>query len=554
MINSAAFYLDDFPSPVPSGNGKYIKRDYNMSIAEFYSQVWWPDLVRLAERYGIRFTGVMIENYGDDTKDDPVRQTDGAQFEYYGGLLLRQNGEIGYHGYNHQPLVLPNTDYGKEYAYVQWPNRKAIVDSLNELIAFQKDVLPAATSSVYVPPSNILSQEGRKIIGEDVSQIRAIASTYMPSDSSLTYVQEFGVAADGVVEAPRIVSGGMVGDMYMRLAAVSELNMHYVSTHFMHPDDLLDEDRGAKEGWKKYYQGLENYLDWLESSAPSIRMRTGTECAAAIQRFSGLTVSMETSDDSWDLKLGNLTDQGWLMFRANNGTPGRFVAEAHQADRQLVSAQSHERHGSYRTQDWGRGMRICLVLEGCYPYVHGGVSTWMHSYIEAMKEHEFVLWVIGAKAEDRGKFVYDLPDNVVEVHEVFLDDALRLSGERAQVSFTEEELRSLRELVNLGSPDWDVLFNLFHTRGVHPLSFLQSREFIDLFTQICMEEYPYVAYADAFHTVRSMLLPVLYLMGCEVPEAQIYHAISTGYGGLLACLGGYQPCAGIAYGTWHLYA
>ena len=323
VINSAAFYLDDFPSPVPSGNGKYIKRDYNMSISEFYSQVWWPDLVRLAERYGIRFTGVMIENYGDDTKDDPVRQTDGAQFEYYGGLLLRQNGEIGYHGYNHQPLVLPNTDYGKEYAYVQWPNRKAIVDSLNELIAFQKDVLPAATSSVYVPPSNILSQEGRKIIGEDVSQIRAIASTYMPSDSSLTYVQEFGVAADGVVEAPRIVSGGMVGDIYMRLAAVSELNMHYVSTHFMHPDDLLDEDRGAKEGWETYRKGLEDYLDWLEQSAPSIRMQTGTECAAAVQRFSGLTVSMATSDDSWDLHLGNLIDQGWLMFRANNGTPGR---------------------------------------------------------------------------------------------------------------------------------------------------------------------------------------------------------------------------------------
>ena len=323
VINSAAFYLDDFPSPVPSGNGKYIKRDYNMSISEFYSQVWWPDLVRLAERYGIRFTGVMIENYGDDTKDDPVRQTDNTQFEYYGGLLLRQNGEIGYHGYNHQPLVLPNTDYGNEYTYVQWPNRKAIVDSLNELIAFQKTVLPAATSSVYVPPSNILSSEGRQIIGEDVPQIRAIASMAFPPDSSLEYVQEFGVAADGVVEAPRIVSGSMVNNSYMRLAAVSELNMHYVSTHFMHPDDLLDEDRGAKEGWETYRKGLEDYLDWLEQSAPSIRMQTGTECAAAVQRFSGLTVSMATSDDSWDLHLGNLTDQGWLMFRANNGTPGR---------------------------------------------------------------------------------------------------------------------------------------------------------------------------------------------------------------------------------------
>ncbi|QOL45309.1 DUF2194 domain-containing protein [Bifidobacterium longum subsp. infantis] len=323
VINSAAFYLDDFPSPVPSGNGKYIKRDYNMSISEFYSQVWWPDLVRLAERYGIRFTGVMIENYGDDTKNDPVRQTDNTQFEYYGGLLLRQNGEIGYHGYNHQPLVLPNTDYGNEYTYVQWPNRKAIVDSLNELIAFQKTVLPAATSSVYVPPSNILSSEGRQIIGEDVPQIRAIASMAFPPDSSLEYVQEFGVAADGVVEAPRIVSGSMVNNSYMRLAAVSELNMHYVSTHFMHPDDLLDEDRGAKEGWETYRKGLENYLDWLEQSAPSIRMQTGTECAAAVQRFSGLTVSMATSDDSWDLHLGNLIDQGWLMFRANNGTPGR---------------------------------------------------------------------------------------------------------------------------------------------------------------------------------------------------------------------------------------
>ena len=323
VINSAAFYLDDFPSPVPSGNGKYIKRDYHMSISEFYSRVWWPDLVRLAERYGIRFTGVMIENYGDDTKDDPVRQTDNTQFEYYGGLLLRQNGEIGYHGYNHQPLVLPNTDYGNKYAYVQWPNRKAIVDSLNELIAFQKAVLPAATSSVYVPPSNILSSEARQIIGEDVPQIRAIASMAFPPDSSLEYVQEFGVAADGVVEAPRIVSGSMVNNTYMRLAAVSELNMHYVSTHFMHPDDLLDEDRGAKEGWETYRKGLEDYLDWLEQSAPSIRMQTGTECAAAVQRFSGLTVSMTTSDDSWDLHLGNLIDQGWLMFRANNGTPGR---------------------------------------------------------------------------------------------------------------------------------------------------------------------------------------------------------------------------------------
>ena len=49
-------------------------------------------------------------------------------------------------------------------------------------------------------------------------------------------------------------------------------------------------------------------------------------------------------------------------------------------------------------------MRVCLILEGCYPYVFGGVSSWTHQYIKAMPEVEFVLWCIGAKAENRGKF------------------------------------------------------------------------------------------------------------------------------------------------------
>ncbi len=183
-------------------------------------------------------------------------------------------------------------------------------------------------------------------------------------------------------------------------------------------------------------------------------------------------------------------------------------------------------------------MRICLVLEGSYPYVHGGVSTWMHAYIQAMPWQEFSLWVIGAKAQDRGKFVYELPPNVKEVEEVFLDDALRLHGEQHPVLFTADERTALRELVRLGRPDWEVLYRLFQEKGVHPLSFLQSRDFMELFTDICMKEYPYVAYADAFHTMRSMLLPVLYLLTGRVPKADVYHAISTGYGGLLACLGG----------------
>lgn len=85
-----------------------------------------------------------------------------------------------------------------------------------------------------------------------------------------------------------------------------------------------------------------------------------------------------------------------------------------------------------------------------------------------------LLWVIGAKAQDRGKFVYELPPNVKEVEEIFLDDALRLHGERQPVLFTADERTALRELVRLGRPDWDVLYRLFQEKGVHPLSFCRA--------------------------------------------------------------------------------
>lgn len=323
VINSAVFYLDDFPSPVPSGDGTYIKRDYGLSIADFYTKVWWPDLQKLAQKYGIRYTGVMIENYEDAVNQtEPARQPDTTQFRYFGGMLLQMGGELGFHGYNHQPLALWDTDYGTLYVYKTWKSKETLVASLNELIAFQDEVLPNAHGSVYVPPSNILSARARKLIGTDVPRIKTIASTYFEDGTDLPYVQEFGVASDGIVEQPRIVSGGMVDDSYMRLAAVSELNMHYVSTHFMHPDDLLDPDRGAKEGWEVYKGGLTNYLEWLTKSAPDLRRQTGSECSGAIQRFSSVTVSVDTSADAWTLSLGNFHDEAWLMFRANNGEPG----------------------------------------------------------------------------------------------------------------------------------------------------------------------------------------------------------------------------------------
>ena len=91
--------------------------------------------------------------------------------------------------------------------------------------------------------------------------------------------------------------------------------------------------------------------------------------------------------------------------------------------------------------------------------------------------------------------------NVVEVHEVFLDDALQVK-EKGKMShiFSEKELESLSELMQMRSPDWETLFSLYHDKHLNPMAFLKSETFLDLLIKICKEQYPHIAFADAFHT------------------------------------------------------
>lgn len=187
-------------------------------------------------------------------------------------------------------------------------------------------------------------------------------------------------------------------------------------------------------------------------------------------------------------------------------------------------------------------MRICLILEGSYPYVNGGVSSWMHNYIKEMTEHEFVLVTIGSDAKKKGRFKYELWDNVVEVHEFFLADALKQKGNAnpPKINYTEEERAALKALVANQSPDWPLLFNIVHRRKFNPVDFLQSELFLELLQEIVEENRIQQAFADVFHTTRSMLLTVLYLMTQNMPDADVYHSIATGYAGILATLGHFQ--------------
>ena len=320
VINSSIFYLDDFPSPVPSGDGTYVKRDYGLDIASFYKNIWWPDMLKLAEKHGVRYTGVIIENYEDDTSDNIAHTQDTSDFQYFGNMLLHNKGELGFHGYNHQPLCLGNTQYGNLMPYNTWESYDAMRKSIAELISFGQEEYPTATMSVYVPPSNILSEEGRKMLGEDFPEIKTIASNYFGGE--FAYEQEFAVAEDGIVEQPRVISGCLLED-YARMAALSELNMHLVNTHFMHPDDLLDVDRGAALGWETLKDNLADYMEWLYNAVPSIRNQTGSEGAGAIQRYAAVSVQKKETEDSLELSINHFYDEAYFLVRMNSATPGK---------------------------------------------------------------------------------------------------------------------------------------------------------------------------------------------------------------------------------------
>lgn len=325
VINGSTFYLDDFPSPVPGGNGEYVMRDYGMSVSDFYTNVWWPDMLKLGDKYGVRYTGVVIANYGDETNGDIQTNPDTGRFEYFGNMLLHQGGEIGYHGYNHQPLSLSNTDYKDILPYNTWKDYQTMKAAVEELDSFLEELYPSAPRSVYVPPSNVLSNEGRKMLAEDFPQIRTIASNYLFNQNDpFVYQQEFEVADDGIVEQPRIISGGILDD-YMRLAAFSELNMHFVNNHFLHPDDLLDEDRGARLGWETLRNNLDDYMSWLYTSAPSIRNLTGSELSGAIQRFAASTITRRIEEDQIVFEIGNLYEEAYFLVRFNEEKPGQVT-------------------------------------------------------------------------------------------------------------------------------------------------------------------------------------------------------------------------------------
>lgn len=180
-------------------------------------------------------------------------------------------------------------------------------------------------------------------------------------------------------------------------------------------------------------------------------------------------------------------------------------------------------------------MKICLIVEGCYPYVVGGVSAWVQMLIRQMPEHQFVIVSIGAEHTQRGQFRYELPPNVTELREYFLDEPLESPAQQVPPRpLTAAQRQALVDLVRGASPDWPRLFELFGAPSARTArEFLMSEDFLALAETLARDTARNTPFKDLFWTLRSMLLPALELLRCPVPEADVYHTVATGYAGLL---------------------
>ena len=100
-------------------------------------------------------------------------------------MLLRKGGEIGYHGYNHQPLAL-GRDYKGIYDYKAWQDYESMKKAFGHLVDFCDELFPDVNMSVYVPPSNLLAEEGREMLIKEFPQIKTLSGISFHSFSFLS--------------------------------------------------------------------------------------------------------------------------------------------------------------------------------------------------------------------------------------------------------------------------------------------------------------------------------------------------------------------------------
>lgn len=177
---------------------------------------------------------------------------------------------------------------------------------------------------------------------------------------------------------------------------------------------------------------------------------------------------------------------------------------------------------------------VCLIVEGGYPYVLGGVASWMDALLRASAGLKFHVIAISIASQPRiKKFV--LPDNVVGLTDVILDScpAGRAPAAKDKMRISHG-VRLLQSALG-GNPgkSFEELIELVRQTGFGQTALLDSKPAwiaMERVYQDLLQDGPLI---DFFWSWRFLARSLLAVISTPLPRARVFHAVSTGYAGMV---------------------
>jgi glycosyltransferase involved in cell wall biosynthesis len=179
---------------------------------------------------------------------------------------------------------------------------------------------------------------------------------------------------------------------------------------------------------------------------------------------------------------------------------------------------------------------ICLLLEGTYPYVRGGVSSWTHDIIKQQSNLTFHV-VCLLPSNEKKQMVFELPPNVISVTDIVLREMPNKKGSPSRDVI--KQMQPLMSKIINNQADFEDFKNLIdaikpakNSLSEHYL--LNSPESWGVMQSMYMERYQNSSMLDYFWSWRSIFGGIFSILLSPLPQAKLYHTICTGYAGLLA--------------------
>jgi polysaccharide biosynthesis protein PelF len=199
-------------------------------------------------------------------------------------------------------------------------------------------------------------------------------------------------------------------------------------------------------------------------------------------------------------------------------------------------------------------MKVCIISEGSYPVLRGGLSEWAHMLITSLGDVTFDIFCIVPYDEPQVPVYKKLPN----VDRVIIKPIMRSKPGRKPQELTPQIRKALPRLIKqLSSGQSLSLEGLFDPTQKYPIgkNWLTSRDYWDSITAIYDGLCPNESITDYFWTVFGFTTIILDSLNFidEIPNADVYHSLSTGfsgYAGALAKIAKNKPMLTIEQGLY----